>query len=84
MTDYSSAPEGANAFHKEVVASPADAKYQNVTKFLIVLDAHDGTVLANVTVGVGESIHFAMIIAGVNNDIFLGTSTGAVRVVAEV
>lgn len=80
VADYSDTPPGANEWMTELISPMREMKFTNVSKHFIVLDASTGAVLANRTVATGESIHAAMIIAGANDDVFLGTIGGTVRV----
>jgi hypothetical protein len=54
--------------------------FMQASKFLIVANATDGTVLANITVAENEGVKISMIIPGPRNDLFIGTPTGLTRV----
>lgn len=83
ITDYSDYPKNANEWMTEVIASRSEAKYyEKLTKYFLVLNASNGIVLANITIGVNQSIHPAMIVSGQNNDVFVGLSNGVARVYA--
>jgi len=80
LTDYSDGPRTANQWTAEVTSADVDLEYKSVAKYFIVLDAADGHVLANLTLTTGDSIFISMIIPGGNNDVFLGTRSGIVRI----
>lgn len=77
MSDYSEGSEVANEWlgHLGVFS-----RYKHLKKYFVVLDAHTGNVLGNVTIAVNATIKLSMIVPGANNDVILGTSNGLVRV----
>ena len=56
------------------------SKFNNLSKFFIVADTRSGKVIANVTIEENAPVRLSMIIPGQNGDVFIGTSTGLVRV----
>ena len=80
LTDYNDGPRRANDWMVELVSNAQELKFPKVHKFFIVLNAHTGAVLANITLCENQPIHTSMIIAGSNNDVFVGIFNGVVRI----
>lgn len=81
VSDYSSAPPSTLEW-LPALSSIYDlyGSHSGVDKYLIILNASDGSTLANITIGTKSGIRLSMIIPGGNDDVIVGTRKGLVRV----
>ncbi len=82
LSDYNDGPLDANHFPNEV-ALKGNPKFRDLKKYFIVLNATNGDVLANVTIAESQKITAMMVIAGQNNDVFMGSTKGLTRIYLE-
>lgn len=81
VSDYSDGPMEVNDFAREANSQPdSDAQFKHLSKFFIVLNATTGAVIANVTIADEQQLTAMMIIAGANNDVFMGSTKGLIRI----
>jgi hypothetical protein len=78
VTDYDIGSDDANRYLAEI--TPGEESIVNASKMIVVLNATTGDVLANRTITSNEPMWVSLIIAGANDDVFFGTSSGLVRV----
>jgi outer membrane protein assembly factor BamB len=79
LSDYNDGPLDANAFPNELV-NGGKHRFTNLIKQLIVLNASTGRLIANTTISNKEHITAMHIIPGANNDVFVGSNRGLIRV----
>lgn len=78
-TDYSHTPTTANEWMSELVSEENEKMCTHSDKHFVVINAMNGTVIANKTIEKNQKLFPSMIIAGGNNDAFIGTNQGIVR-----
>jgi hypothetical protein len=79
-SDCNRAPATANEWLPVIGRSSVNGNYHALDKYFVVLNASNGAVLANITIAEKQPIRLSMIIPGGNNDVFLGTANGLVRI----
>jgi hypothetical protein len=55
-------------------------EYSNLSKYFVVGDTESGEILLNVTIDENAPMKLSMIIPGANDDVFIGTPHGLVRI----
>jgi hypothetical protein len=80
MTDYSFGPKPNEMTRWLGAASGDDKEYATATKYFYVVNTVTGQLMVNYTIPHATGINPSLLLPGANNDIFVGTRTGIVRI----